>query len=370
MAYIPKHKINILETLGGEFITKMGKKPYSGPYIETADGKYYAGDNPFSLDNKARLEKILKDALSFKFKNIPPTRIYNIINKKYKKNLEKLKPLLPSKEKPTEKDYKKFKYKRYFAKRINSQFGYFEIDQKSHKSLKTKKPEFDTNLYTIGEIEWAIVGDTQIINLNTLKLEELKHPGLSLLFKNLKEYKSTKDSGIFKKLEGYDPYKKEGITTSQLRAAIDFTNSQKDIQSPEELIDPDNFILYNIRGRQYIDGVSIPNNLPKAYGLPRPINKVLIENQNCHYCYFNKGGLCTYWKASIRHNFWCAAWVNYQAKELTYQEFQDQVSKTINTSTTTVSSIGDVTLNDQSLPTPSSPSTGGGNSSGGGGGGY
>ena len=95
----------------------------------------------------------------------------------------------------------------------------------------------------------------------------------------------------------------------------------------EVLIDPDNFKLYNIEGRQYTDGVSIPNNLPKAYGLPKPIEKVLVENQNCHTCYFNNGGLCNYWNASIRHNYWCAAWVNYNEDELTYAEYQDQIHR-------------------------------------------
>ena len=69
-----------------------------------------------------------------------------------------------------------------------------------------------------------------------------------------------------------------------------------------------NFSLYNIEGRKYPNGDPVPNNLPKAYGLPRPTPKVLTQNQKCSNCYFNNGGLCSYWNANIRSEYWCAAW--------------------------------------------------------------
>ena len=362
MAYIPKHKIIKLIAQEGDFILVKSRKPYVGPYMETAKGKYYAGEDPYNLIKNNLLEKTPDNVKDFKFSQKRNTRIYNVINKKLKKDLSNLKNIPSNKPKPTEKDYEKFKFERYFAKRINSKFGYFEIDKKTHKSLESQKPEYHFNLYTIGKIEWALVGETQIININTLKEAEKDYPGLSLCFKNLKEYKSTKDSGIFKKLDLYDPYKKEGMTSSQLRSALEYTNAQKEKKSPEKLIDPDNFKLYNIEGRYYPDGTPVPNNLPKAYGLPQPIPKVLAQNQKCSGCYFNNGGLCGYWNASIQNEYWCAAWVNYQEEELTYQEFQDQVMETVTTETSTVSSIGDNTL-DGALSSEQ-------NTSGGGGGGY
>ena len=375
MAYIPKHKINKLIALEGEFTYERGGKPYVGPYIETADRKYYAGEDPYNLLPDNLLKKILPDPTSYSFEDIPQVRIFNLLNKKTKKKIEKVKPIPTSKPKPTKKDYEKFKFTRYFAKRINSTYGYFEIEKEAYDSLKSQKPEYDFSLYIIGTLEWALVGDTQIININTLKEAEKDYPGLSLCFKNLKEYKSTKDPGIFKKFKEWDPYKKEGLTSSQIREAIEYTTSQKDKKSPEKLIDVDNYKLYNIEGRQYPDGVPVPNNLPKAYGLPKPVPKVLIQNQNCLSCYFNKGGLCTYWNANIRNAYWCAAWVGMQIQEITYQEFQDEVTETINqlSNTSTVSSIGDVTLDDQTQATTISSTGGGssgGGSSGGGGGGY
>mgnify|MGYP001204820591 CR=1 FL=1 len=59
MAYIPKHKINKLTAGEGEFIFKKSRKPHIGPYIETAKGEYYAGEDPYKLQTINLLEKVL-----------------------------------------------------------------------------------------------------------------------------------------------------------------------------------------------------------------------------------------------------------------------------------------------------------------------
>ena len=46
MTYIPKSKLNILDTPGGDFILKSTGESYIGKYIELSNGKYYAGSNP------------------------------------------------------------------------------------------------------------------------------------------------------------------------------------------------------------------------------------------------------------------------------------------------------------------------------------
>lgn len=379
MAYIPKHKINQLNASEGEFVFKKSRKPYQGPYIETADGKLYAGSDPYKLNNSLLLDAVEPTPTSFTFSVFRDTKIYNLLKKKLKKDLEKFQPIPSSKPQPTEKDYEKYKFKRYFAKKINSQYGYFEIDEKTYKSIDSKKKEYDYNLYLVGQIEWAIVGDTKIININTIRNAELEYPGISFYFRNLEEYKKPGDPGIFKKIKEWDPYKKEGLTSVQLQEALRYTENNKKKNRPKDLIDSNNFSLYNIEGRKYPNGDPVPNNLPGAYGLPKPIPKVLTQNQNCLSCYFNKGGLCTYWNANIRNNYWCAAWVSMQVDEITYAEFTEQVTEMETYQTSTVSSGGDVTLDEyeQSSAMPISntnsgggTSSGGSGGSGGGGGGY
>ena len=49
MAYIPKSKVNVSDTHGGEFVIKSTNQDYIGKYIELSNGKYYAGSNPSQL---------------------------------------------------------------------------------------------------------------------------------------------------------------------------------------------------------------------------------------------------------------------------------------------------------------------------------
>ena len=85
MTYQPKSKIKHQETSGNEFVNKNTKEYYIGPYIETSEGKYYAGKSiinlgvelikPFStannfgggedFDRYLRLKKDPKDFLLF-----------------------------------------------------------------------------------------------------------------------------------------------------------------------------------------------------------------------------------------------------------------------------------------------------------------
>ena len=288
MAYLPKSKIQILDTSGGEFIYKSSRKPYKGPYIETSEGKYYEGSN--SLNLNIELVKVESAPLNF-----PKSKInlkYNILNPSKFKFLKKLKSIAPSKPQPTEKDYEKFKFTRYFAKKINSNYSYFEIDKETHKSVSGKKDEYDYNLYEVGKFEWALRGDTHSINKNTLKLLEEEYTGISLSFKNLTEYKSGKSLPIEN-----DPY-------------YDIEKTEEEPIEPEDLINKKNFTQYNIKGRKYIDGTSIAVNLPPAYGLPAPTEKILSENQKCKNCFFAKaqGGFCGYWNAPVKQNYWCKSY--------------------------------------------------------------
>ena len=45
MAYIPKSKVKIQNTVGDELVYKMTDRDYEGDFIETSNGKFYAGRN-------------------------------------------------------------------------------------------------------------------------------------------------------------------------------------------------------------------------------------------------------------------------------------------------------------------------------------
>ena len=188
MTYLPKSKISILEATGGEsgdeFITKNSNKPYVGPYIETSDGKYFAGNSTINRGEEIYKSEII--ALNFGKGNDFNT--YQKIKIPPYKRLSKTKPIPSSKTKPTEKDYIKNYVTRYFVSRVNQQFGYKEISSKTYKSINKKEGKYDHILYNTGLINWAIKGN--VYQSNSLQLQKLERtfPNISHLFTVLNEF--------------------------------------------------------------------------------------------------------------------------------------------------------------------------------------
>jgi len=202
MAYLPKSKVSILRTEGGEFLKKKNNAPYKGQYIESSNGKYYAGADTFDLKEEL-IKKTLNTSITFgKNRN---TFKYNALKPNRKKQFSKLQSVPTFKNKPTEKDYEKFKFIRYFTRKVNSVFGYFEISYDTYKLLKSKNSKHDWRFYQCGKFEWALRGDTEQINRNTLLLLQKEWPGISRAFPFLDEFKS-KDPLPIPKNQPYDPY--------------------------------------------------------------------------------------------------------------------------------------------------------------------
>jgi len=242
MAYVPKSKYKILYTPGGELLYKGSIMPYVGDYIKLSNGFYYAGKD--ILNTRTEL---------IKPKKIPKGFSHSVMQSKYNKLkpkkfdfLGKVKRIESTKPTPILKDYEKGYIKRYFVKRNNEALGYFEIGKKTYNSLKKRKGEHDHNLYSIGFIEWSLMGDVVKTNKNILDVKEKQFPNVSLLFPILNEF-------------------------SKERKA-----------------------KHNIKGRLYPNGEEIPTNLPPAYGLPKK------ANQYCQNCRFREKTKCNSWKAEIK----------------------------------------------------------------------
>jgi hypothetical protein len=336
MAYIPKSKIKISETSGGEFVYTSNNKDYKGKYIETSKGLFYAGEDVYSLKRSNQLSpKSQNNNKTLSLNN----KVFNALKTPKYKFLNKTQPPSVSTPKPTKKDYKKYKFNRYFTKKINSQYGYIEINKKTYESILGEEGKYDHNLYKVDKIEWALRGNTYAININTLIEKEKQWPGLSLIFKSLQEYKSDEPLGI----EGNENYNleiKPGFISQHLQEAIEFSRRKEEDKSPNILINKSNHTLYNIPDRKYLDGEPVPTNLPESYGYPRPIEKVIIEKQKCGNCYFNEMGYCSYWGAEVRDEYWSPTWIDNKTAEMTYDELTEDIKDTIQTKTNTMSSIG------------------------------
>jgi hypothetical protein len=183
MAYIPKSKISIKETSGGEFL--LNGKNYIGFYIETSGGKYYAGKDPLNLNR----ELIIPEQSLDNFGTSVDFKKHKSLNSSVYNKLKKYKQVPTFKSPPKEKDYSRGYYTRYFAKRINSKFGYFEINKKTYNSINTQKEEYDYNLYEVGTIVWSLSGNTRKTNNLQLQLSERLFPGISTLFPSIYLFK-------------------------------------------------------------------------------------------------------------------------------------------------------------------------------------
>tara|TARA_R110001592_G_scaffold336422_1_gene621976 strand:+ start:4061 stop:4804 length:744 start_codon:yes stop_codon:yes gene_type:complete len=113
-------------------------------------------------------------------------------------------PIIATKTKPTNKNYERGYYTRFFCKRNNANNIYFEIDEKTYKSLTKQNSKYDFNLYTAGKIRWSIDGDIMKSNKIILSQLEGKFPNISLLFTKLNEFQKVRKTkgGELKYLDG------------------------------------------------------------------------------------------------------------------------------------------------------------------------
>jgi hypothetical protein len=178
--YIPKSKVSILKTTGLEFVKLSNNEPYQGDYIEFSNGTFYAGNNSSNLGEQLILEP---GANNNQYKELKRT-IHN--------NLSRITVIPPFKPVPTSDDIDRGYLIRYFCKRVNEQINYFEISKKTYDLLLNKDPKYDYNLYSIGNLRWALIETNSIsqeeINKNILDSKQKDFPFINLLFSNLSEF--------------------------------------------------------------------------------------------------------------------------------------------------------------------------------------
>ena len=205
--YQPKSKYNVKEAGPGEFIVQNTRKPYFGKYIETSDGRFYAGNDP-----KRLLSEIVRPvSLPNTFGKTKDIFKYNILNKTTFGKLKKVKDIIPTKNIPTEEDYENRRYTRFFLKKVNERFSYIEVDQATFKAVSFEEATVNYHLYETGKITWSLVGNVKTTNEAQIFLQREKFPDLSVLFPKLDEFKKIEDRMIENlSTEGGELYYKDG----------------------------------------------------------------------------------------------------------------------------------------------------------------
>ena len=166
MAYLPKSKYQIKYTTEGSHVYSSTLLPYNGPYINTSNGDY-VGSDPLNLGPKLKTRTInVEERHNLGAQTILSTH-YNAQKPKIANYLDRTLPIVSTKTIPTEKDYQIGFYTRYFAKRVNCDTCYYEIDKNTYKALSKKKKTHDGNLYIADTIRWALVGEVPKSGVNT-----------------------------------------------------------------------------------------------------------------------------------------------------------------------------------------------------------
>ena len=99
--YLPKSKVKIQETPGGELVTKIKRRNYIGPYIETSEGKYYTGRNVLNWG----VELIKPKKVNTNFGGGEDFETYTKIKPYPFNHLSNMKNIPSHKSKPIEEDY-------------------------------------------------------------------------------------------------------------------------------------------------------------------------------------------------------------------------------------------------------------------------
>ncbi len=330
--YLPKNLIiTDLYTEGGIFRDADGKS-YRGYYFSTKFGTYYKGKNPndisFTKDfDKKQLFKVSPDYQN----DSNPYPVTTLIDVKdwpskyaprkdikggtgFNNNIDLTDiDFLNGRESayryqgggltghtyyspisienfPTEEDYVRGYFTRYFCVKVNEN-EYYEIFKQTYDDIITQKPEWSSFLYVPFKMLWYIKGD--MVKTQTLNKELV----------GFAEQKIQKgEFGAF--------LKEEYLKFFRISPGVNLFN---------------NFGL-----RTYLDNKPISVKLPKAYQLGNStiesINPNVPAKQNCSNCIFNKSQFCTNWKANIRKNYWCKSYKGEYGEGKILGEVRDIIS--------------------------------------------
>ena len=201
MGYTPKSKYQKLQSSGDKYLDPRNNQPYIGPYTLTSEGAFI---EKVGINNKIQL--LLKNTNPIQSNLFITENLaqYLPLNKSTSDFVKSTFPIISTKTKPTEKDYERGYYTRYFCKRNNAENVYYEIDKTTHNALKTKNKSYDYVLYTTDSLIWAIDGDIIKANNTTLKLKVKTFPNITSLFVKLNEFQKvrTAEKGELTYLDG------------------------------------------------------------------------------------------------------------------------------------------------------------------------
>ena len=192
--YAPKSKYKVDISGGNEFQYKSSGEDFQGTYILLSSGKMYAGSKlpgagitSQQIIPKKKKKKpktyIIKDKSTYNNR-------YSELKPKINKEQDEFHPIISTKPCPTEKDYEKGFFYRYFVKRKNSHTQYYEVDEETYKEISTGGSKHDAIIYGAKRLRWELLDGNALVNRNMLRREKRKNGFrfIDNLFSNPGEY--------------------------------------------------------------------------------------------------------------------------------------------------------------------------------------
>jgi len=154
------------------------------------------------------LDQIEADEVEGLDNSVINSSIYNNLKPGIYGKLNENKSPITTKVRPTDEDYNKGSYIRYFAKRTNSLNDYFEINESTYNSISQRKTQFDINLYRVFNIRWSLRENAEDVNTNIVSRYERSLPGIKNLFNDPTEYAQVVKNNLH--TEGNELYYEDG----------------------------------------------------------------------------------------------------------------------------------------------------------------
>lgn len=166
LKYYPSFRVKTdLKTTGNKFLLKGSV--YSGDYYQTYDNKFYSGPNPIVGPNE--LLTPIEDYGNSSFLN--DSILPSSVKAQFVKQTNVLKTThtepVSYYPKPTEEDYIKGYFIRYFIKKINSKGFVIEISPEEYNNFINGTVNYDVSFYLVTEIFWKLTG-----SLNTKRYSQ------------------------------------------------------------------------------------------------------------------------------------------------------------------------------------------------------
>jgi len=191
--YYPSFRIKTnLNTNGSEF--RLNGIPYSGKYYATFDGKFYSGPNPVLGPNErlVPITNYINNPGLGKIGLLPEARTQFALKTKVQVDLSNALEPTSYQAKPTEDDYRRGYFMRFFVKKINEKGYVKEITEQEYLAINDGTVYYDVSYYQTESVMWKLTGP-----LNTVRLSQYDiRAGIIDTNKRLVETKDVKFLGL------------------------------------------------------------------------------------------------------------------------------------------------------------------------------